>query len=785
MKIHKIEKTVEVFVVDNENFEYDILLGLDTIKNFCLKQDYDLKIYQKIDLENKEDEIKYFNTNAEKQEHLVNFNGGIPVEQFKARLDHLSEEKKERIQILINKYETIFAKNKFDVGQVKHHEAHIKLLEHKFVAKKPYRCSTLDQKEIEFQIKKLLKTGLIEESCSPFASPVTLAYKREEGKKTRMCIDFRELNKLLVSEPQPFPLIEEIIAKTRDSEWFSTLDINSAFWAIPLRAKDRYKTAFVTQDGHWQWKCLPFGLKTSPAIFQRILSNIIRRNNLNSFCVNYIDDILISSRSFEEHMEHLEKLLQAICKEGFRVKFTKCNFAENEVKYLGHVISKNTVRPLKDNLRSIQEFPIPDTRKKIRQFLGKINFYHKYIEDSARLLEPLQNLLRKDIQFSWSQDCQRAFTKAKNLLYSQPILAIFYLNAPTVIYTDASIDGIGAVLKQKQSDGELKPIAFFSKKLNKYQKKKKAIFLECLAIKEAIKYWQYWFIGKKFLVITDHKPLEDQNIRSRTDEELWDMMYFLSQFDFEIKYEPGKGNIEADCLSRNPVLFNLDNLEEHVKTVNFVTIENIKQDQRTNKDLEENSKKTLFDNGIFYKLKGNKKRIIISEEFGKQLISRIHKDYGHICKSKIMDKLKHSYYLRNIDKITKQIYERCEICSKNKTLSKHYGLLSKLGPPMEPFEIVSLNTIGGFAGNRSTKRYLHLLIDHFTRHAFILTSKNQTSEDFIQLLKKIQDKHQIKTLLTDQYSGINSNSFKNYLKDQNINLIFTAVNCPFSNGLNE
>lgn len=150
MKIHKIEKTVEVFVVDDENFEYDILLGLDTIKNFCLKQDYDLKIYQKIDLENKEDEIKYFNTNAENQEHLVNFNGGIPVEQFKARLDHLSEEKKERIQILINKYETIFAKNKFDVGQVKHHEAHIKLLEHKFVAKKPYRCSTLDQKEIEF-----------------------------------------------------------------------------------------------------------------------------------------------------------------------------------------------------------------------------------------------------------------------------------------------------------------------------------------------------------------------------------------------------------------------------------------------------------------------------------------------------------------------------------------------------------------------------------------------------------------------------------------------------------
>lgn len=421
MKIHKIEKTVEVFVVDDENFEYDILLGLDTIKNFCLKQDYDLKIYQKINLEDKEEEIRNLDTNKQIQENLVNFNEGIHTEQFRAKLDHLPSEKKKRIQILIKKHETVFARNKFDVGQVKDHEAHIKLLEHKFVAKKPYHCSVLDNREIEGQIRELLKTGLIEESCSPFASPVTLAYKREEGTKTRMCIDFRELNKLLISEPQPFPLIEEIIAKTRDSEWFTTLDINSAFWAIPLRTKDRYKTAFVTQEGHWQWKILPFGLKTSPAIFQRILSNIIRRNNLNSFCINYIDDILIFSRSFEEHTEHLERLLNAIREEGFRLKFTKCNFAQNEAKYLGHIISKNTVRPLRDNLRSIQEFPTPDSRKKIRQFLGKINFYHKYLENAARLLEPLHDLLRKDTRFVWSQDCQRAFTKAKDLLCSQPI----------------------------------------------------------------------------------------------------------------------------------------------------------------------------------------------------------------------------------------------------------------------------------------------------------------------------------------------------------------------------
>lgn len=141
---------------------------------------------------------------------------------------------------------------------------------------------------------------------------MTLAYKKENGEKfkNRLCIDFRELNKIIIPEGQPFPLIEDLIAKTQKNSWFSVFDINSAFWAIPIRCKDRYKTGFVTQTGHWQWKCLPFGLKNSPAIFQRILSGIIRKNQLDSFCFNYIDDILIFSNSFTEHIKHIRKLLK-------------------------------------------------------------------------------------------------------------------------------------------------------------------------------------------------------------------------------------------------------------------------------------------------------------------------------------------------------------------------------------------------------------------------------------------------------------------------------------------
>lgn len=239
-------------------------------------------------------------------DNIIIWNEAIPVSSFEAKVSHLSSDQQSRIYNLIDKYGSVFAKNEFDVGLVTKYEAQIKLLENKYVAKKPYCYSFSDQQEIERQVTDLLRQSIIEESCSPFAAPVTMAYKKDGGwteKKVRMCSDFRNLNRLVVPESQPFPLIEDMIVRTRtrDCTWFTALDINSAFWSIPVQVKDRHKTAFVTQHGHYQWCNLPFGLKTSPAIFQRILSGIIRHYDLAKFCCNYIDDILIFFKSFDEH----------------------------------------------------------------------------------------------------------------------------------------------------------------------------------------------------------------------------------------------------------------------------------------------------------------------------------------------------------------------------------------------------------------------------------------------------------------------------------------------------
>lgn len=789
-------------MIDDENFDYDFLIGLDCIEQFHLTQNEKLQIKQIIDNLKKE---KYDHKNVHENGKIIpdftgipsnetksknmfqiNFNEHIDVSNFNIAINHLDIEEKTVIEELINKYKPLFAKDKYDIGTVQGYEAHIDLIIDKYCSKRPYRCSVEDKKEIEQQISKLLQENLIEESYSPFAAPVTMAYKKEEGRRSRLCIDFRDLNKIVVPQSQPFPLIDDLMQKTRNCKFFTTLDINSAFWSIPLKIEDRKKTAFVTQEGHYQWTCLPFGLKTSPAIFQRVLSSIIRKHRLSDFTVNYIDDILVFSKTFDEHIIHLSLLLEAILKEGFRLKFSKCNFAQDSVKYLGHIIKNNTVTPLKDNLIAIKEFPTPKTQKQVRQFLGKINFYGKYMPHTSIVLDPLHNLLRKGQKFIWSEKCQESFETVKKHLCSKPILAIFDPNLPIRIYTDASMQGIGAVLKQTQQNGEEKPCAYFSKKLSDAQKKKKAIYLECLAIKEAIKYWQIWLIGKKFTVFSDHKPLEKMNIKSRTDEELGDLTHYLSQFEFDIIYSPGKYNIEADSLSRNPVLEPSENQEEVLKVVNLVKLEDILSDQDKNDDLKQNKNKLNFKNNVYFKQIGRKEKIILSEDFSKKIIKNIHFYYCHIGIQQMNRKIQPFYTAKNLTNNIKNVCDSCEVCIKNKSRGKYkFGLMSHLGPATYPFEIVSIDTIGGFGGSRSTKTYLHLLVDHFTRYAYIMTSKTQSSNDFIKLVSKVSQENKIGIIMSDQYPGINSKDFKLFLDRENIPIIFTAVNAPFSNGLNE
>lgn len=807
LKIGKIEKKLNTFVVKNNEFSYDLLLGLDAISKFNLIQDENLQVFQRNDKNNivkieqkngtlnnpSEDKKTYMNkfqkntVNSNSHKHEINYNEPIDSTLFKPDLNHIEDKhKKTQILKLIKKYKNIFAIDKFDVGIVRSKKkAEIKLIKDEYVNSRPYKCSIPDEREIKTQIKKLLEANLIEESESAFASPVTLAYKKEDGGKTRLCIDFRKLNSLIVPECYPFPTINDIIDKIPNCKYFTVIDINSAFWSIPLKESDQEKTSFITKFGKFMFKVLPFGLKNAPAIFQRTLSNIIRRNGLDESCINYIDDILIFSKTWEEHIKHIEELLDIMNKEGFKIKLSKCKFASKSVKYLGHFIQENKISPAQENLDAIKKLKRPTDKSGVRSILGSINFYLKYIQNSAEKFEPLHKLLKKNVEFNWTNECEESFNLIKKYLCSSPILSIYDINKEVFIETDASFKGLGAALKQPQTDGKLHPVAYFSRKLSDKEKKMDIIHLECKAIKEALKYWQYYLIGREFTVCSDHKPLENLKTKSRTDEILGDLVHYLSQFNFKIIYRKGKDNILADLLSRQPVLEYFEN-EDELKVVNLIEIREILHDQRINNKELESAKKTEKCNNITFKRLKGRARIFVSTDFGIRLIKLVHEYYGHIGVVQMRNKIRPFYYFKNLDKLINKYCKNCSICRENKSRrSRIIGSMSKLGPAKHPFEIMSIDSVGGFGGNRTPKKFMHILVDHFTRYAWISTSVGQSAKDFIKLIDSITQKNRIKIILADQYASLNSRELKSYLDKLNIQLVFTSIDCPQSNGLNE
>jgi len=622
VQIFKVSKRIILNVIDPKSFDFDIIIGTNYIPSFYLNLDYNLKITQTVP--------QSINVAVSP---VPIWNSYMTEKSFKSKVEHLNSHEQSAVFDLISRNVNVFAKDKFDVGNVTNYACPISLSSDAYIAKKPYRCSYSDQEVINRHCNELLKKGIIRESSSPYAAPVTLQFKKHglnaQKVKDRMCIDYRELNKVVIPESQPFPLIDDIIVKTRGCSYFSAFDINAAFHSIPIAEKDRYKTAFITQSGHYEYCYLPFGLKTSAAAFQRILASILRRYKLDGFAVNFLDDVLVFSRSFKEHLLHIQQLVDAIYAEGFRLNFEKCNFASSRIQYLGHIITPGFIQPLSDNIIAITEFPAPTSRRSVRSFLGKINFYRKFIPNSSSVLEPFHNLLRKHTSFFWSPACQSAFESVKMYLTSSPVLAVFDPCRPIFIYTDGSGVGVSAVLKQVGADGFEHPVAYFSKKLSEAQKKKKAIYIESLAIREAIRYWRYWLIGRRFTVVTDHKPLEHLNLKARPDEELGDLALELSQFDFDIIYRPGKDNHEADCLSRSPVNPPSSDTaapESIMPSFHFLSLDDIIHFQ---KSLSRSNEDVVRHGVIFREFRGDS-YIALDEQAGKDLIARIHAHYGHI-----------------------------------------------------------------------------------------------------------------------------------------------------------
>lgn len=790
LTIGNISKRFEFCLIKENEFRYDILLGLDAIRTFRLNQDADLNIFQINDNDNSKLILNKKNNKILKSDcNLIEINlieSDLNRDELLSELKEIDTDVKEKskkemiIKMLIQE-RNAFATNKFNVKQYEDAEGEIRLLENKIVNIRPYKASLSDQKEIENQIQQLLENDLIEESISPYSASITLANKKNEG-KSRLCIDFRQLNKLIVPEAQPFMVIDQILERLRDCSWFTVLDINSAFWTIKLKKESRELTAFSTLRHHYQWKVLPFGLKTSSAIFQRILASVLRKNGLDEYASNYIDDIMVASESFDQHLQHVQNVIRVLNNNNFKLKLSKCKFFKIETEYLGHVISLNSSKPMNDNLQAIKDFPKPDNVKMVRQLLGKINHYNKYIHKRVQRLKPLHDLLKKNHKFNWTHECEYAFNEIKNYLMNKPILTIFDETKKIIIETDGSELGIAAILKQVQDDQEVKPVAYFSCKVNDAQIKRGAIYLECLAIYKSIIYWHYYVHNKQFHVITDHKPLENLRITTPIDTPLGDLVNKLSLYTFTISYRAGAKNIEADCLSRCPINAEFE-AEEIFKTCNLIELDEVIDVHDLIDDEFVKKKKMKRIENVIFKKKRERMKIYLNRELADKVIDLVHKKFGHIGIKKTKDLLRKHYYFEKFDDLIDNYIKRCEICIKNKARQKRLiGYLSDFGTIKDPYALISIDTIGGLYGNKTNKRYLHLAIDHYTRYVWGVCSKTQDIDNFINLIRLIQKNGKIKRIIMDQYPALTSNKLKKYLKNESIEYTYTPVDHPATNG---
>ena len=461
-------------------------------------------------------------------------------------LKHLTPQQENKLQNLLKDYSHVFAKSVKQITGCETILHKINLNSDIPVRQRSYRVPHHLQKELNKQVTELLDAKIIRPSVSPYNTPV-LFVKKPDGSYRLVC-DFRRLNNVTITENFPIPNIGELIDNLAGATYFSTLDLTSGFYQLSLHPDDYEKTAFSTPEGHWEWTRTPFGLKNAPASFQRLMSLV-----LSGISGIYIDDVIVASRSFEEHLVKLREIFDRLSQHGLKLKPSKCHFFRRSIRYLGFRVSEGKVQPDPQNLEVVKKFNVPHSIKNVRQFLGLTGFYRKFIPDYAEISLPLTNLLKtKDKKkFIWCEDAQKSFDILKEKLLCEPILVLPNFEKPFVLHTDASIHSIGAYVSQADENGFLHPISFASRKLNESETKYSTVEREALAVVWATNYYKHYLIGRHFTVYCDQHSLSFILKLKDPTSRLARWIASLFQFDYTIIHKPGKMNIVADFLSRN------------------------------------------------------------------------------------------------------------------------------------------------------------------------------------------------------------------------------------------
>lgn len=709
----------------------------------------------------------------------------------------LSEDQRADILKILDENKEVFAENVDDIGSSDQILHTIETNSERPLSSKPFRVPIHLRQEMESQLSKMLRMGIIRPSNSPWSSP-SLLVKKKDGTH-RFCVDYRKLNDVTIRDKYPLPSIEEYFDKLNDAKYFSVLDLQSGYWQCKIDEKSKEKTAFTPWAGAglFEFNVLPFGLCNAPATFQRLLDRLL---STTSNCIAYIDDILIFSNSLDEHLKQIRSILSIFVDSGFKLNMKKCHFGYKEVEYLGMIVNGEGVRPSKKNVEAITNYPVPSNVKELHSFLGSCNYFQRYIKGFAQIANPLYELLKKDSIWIWSNSHQDAFEKLKNSLENTCLLRHPTSENKFILTCDASDVAIGAVLSQIFNGNEY-PVAFASQKLNTRQKKYSVIDRECLALVWAVQKFRHYLYGKAFDLVTDHNPLT--HLRSMKDPKgrrgRWIME--LENYDYNIKYKPGKMNVVADAMSRyscsTSVSSELDLTKEQQldSSIRFV-IENLDKDQTLNVSslspdqlkLWKSRSNLCVYNNILFNTGRRGLRPVLPKHLRQDLFYDLHNNsLGHFGVAKTLEAIRQRVFWPDQDIDIKKWINECNTCSLIK--NKNYTPKAALVPikSFKRFDFWEIDFTGPLPITKNANRYIIIFIDHCTKWVEALAVPDQTAETAAKaLFSCVVSRFGVPSRIhSDQGTQFESQVFHGLCSLLNIKKSRTTPYHPMGNGLAE
>ncbi len=524
-----------------------------------------------------------------------------------------------------------------------------------------------------------------------------------------MCVDYRALNKRTIKNRYPISRIDELLDELHGAVYFSKIDLRSGYHQIRMREEDVEKTAFRCHYGHYEFLVMPFGLTNTPATFQSCMNRIFNRQ-LRKYLLVFFDDLLIYSRTWEEHMKHLNEVLSIMEEQSLFAKQSKCEFGMTEILYLGHVVSKHGVQVHQEKIHAILDRPPPKSLTDLRGFFGLCSYYRRFVKGFSQLSAPLMDLTKKGA-FQWSEEAQLTFDKLKEAMSTCPVLALPDFNRPFILECDASGEGIGGVLMQDRH-----PIAYESRKLTLAECLYSIYDREILAIVHALTKFRQYLVGAKFVVHTDHNSLryflEQRDLNER--QQKW--VSKVQSFDFDIGYVKGKNNVVADALSRKPTICSLDRISADWKAQLLVEYSKNTFACEIMDGHIHNDRYRVVDDVIYYK---DRIYLVPGSKLKQKLLKEVHDSPlpGHPDFLKTYRSMRERFSWKGLKGDVLQHVRECTVCQQNK--SEHTlpaGLLQPLPIPEHKWESISMDFITGLP-RVNGKDCIFVVVDRLKKYA--------------------------------------------------------------------